>query len=202
VAVSLVAQASARQALICMTSHGRSRVGKLVLGSVTTEVVRQCAEPVVVVGPEYRPAPTIAGRRLVVCLDGSELSEQVLPVAETWAHALRMPLWLIESVAPDAESALARASGGDLMESSYVGRMAHGLPGEVDWDVLHAEHPAEAIVSITKDWPVGLLAMATHGRSGWSRVRFGSVAMQVLQTAACPVLLVHPTGDDGEDAAG
>ncbi|HEU4685803.1 MAG TPA: universal stress protein [Nitrospira sp.] len=36
----------------------------------------------------------------------------------------------------------------------------------------------------------GLIVMGTHGRRGWSRVRFGSVAEAVLRQAHCPVLTV------------
>jgi hypothetical protein len=35
--------------------------------------------------------------------------------------------------------------------------------------------------------------MATHGRSGWSRIVLGSVAMNVVHHTTCPVLLVPPT---------
>ena len=36
------------------------------------------------------------------------------------------------------------------------------------------------------------MVMATHGRSGWSRVTLGSVAMNVVHHATCPALLVPP----------
>ena len=34
--------------------------------------------------------------------------------------------------------------------------------------------------------------MATHGRSGWSRVSLGSVAMNVVHHATSPILIVPP----------
>ena len=33
--------------------------------------------------------------------------------------------------------------------------------------------------------------MATHGRTGFSRAFFGSIAEEVLREAPCPVLTVH-----------
>jgi len=35
-----------------------------------------------------------------------------------------------------------------------------------------------------------LLVISTHGRTGWRRFAFGSVAEKVVRTATCPVLVV------------
>ena len=35
--------------------------------------------------------------------------------------------------------------------------------------------------------------MATHGRSGLTRITMGSVATQVVRHAPCPVLVTRPT---------
>lgn len=44
---------------------------------------------------------------------------------------------------------------------------------------------------------IGLLALTTHGRSGLSRVLFGSVAQQLIQQLTIPILLFHPPGRIG-----
>ena len=44
---------------------------------------------------------------------------------------------------------------------------------------------------------IGLLALTTHGRSGLSRVLFGSVAQQLIQQLTIPMLLFHPAEDHG-----
>ena len=36
------------------------------------------------------------------------------------------------------------------------------------------------------------MVMASHGRSGWSRLTLGSVAMNVVHRAMCPILVVRP----------
>jgi nucleotide-binding universal stress UspA family protein len=194
----LVADATAESALICMASHGRSGVGQAVLGSVTEEVLRQTRRPVLVVGPRFQATTALAGKRLLVCLDGSKHAERVVPVASAWATRFNMELWLVESVSPDDWPAAGAGSpAGDVMETGYVASVAAAVGRDVNYDVLHAAHPADAIVSAAQDWPVGLVAMATHGRSGWSRIRMGSVAMQVVHRAPCPVLLVGAAADDG-----
>ena len=53
--------------------------------------------------------------------------------------------------------------------------------------------PAEGIVDVAKEINADLIVMASHGRSGVSRVLLGSVAERVLRHAPCPVLIV-PVG--------
>jgi nucleotide-binding universal stress UspA family protein len=198
---ALVKEAAKRRALICMASHGRTRVGKAVLGSVTADVVSLSSTPVLLVGPEYDPERPLNDQRLGVCLDGSRFAEEILPVAAQWATAFGFKLWLLESASPADLADLSQAPVADVVESSYVARVASKLPGDINWDVLHARQPVDGIIDYAEEHPVGVLAMATHGRRGWARMAEGSVALQVLHRAPCPILLVHPA-EDAEDGAG
>ena len=56
--------------------------------------------------------------------------------------------------------------------------------------------PANKIIEYSVKEEVDLIAMATHGRSGFSRWVFGSVAEKVLRAAARPILLIRPPGAD------
>jgi nucleotide-binding universal stress UspA family protein len=56
--------------------------------------------------------------------------------------------------------------------------------------------PAEKIVEYALKEKVDLIAMATHGRSGFGRWVFGSVAEKVLRAVALPILLIRPPGAD------
>jgi nucleotide-binding universal stress UspA family protein len=58
--------------------------------------------------------------------------------------------------------------------------------------VLLQGAPGDAIVSYAVDNNVGLIAMATHGRSGLGRALAGSVAEHVLRNSGLPVLVVRP----------
>jgi nucleotide-binding universal stress UspA family protein len=49
----------------------------------------------------------------------------------------------------------------------------------------------EAILSAADKWNVDLIAMATDGRSGLSRLVVGSVAEAVLRAARVPVLMIR-----------
>ncbi len=50
--------------------------------------------------------------------------------------------------------------------------------------------PPEMIVAFAKEQGIDLIAMSTRGRSGFSRLIYGSVAEAVLRGARLPVLLI------------
>ena len=54
--------------------------------------------------------------------------------------------------------------------------------------------PARKIVEFAEREGIDLIAMATHGSSGFRRRVFGSVAEKVLRTTALPILLIRPSG--------
>jgi nucleotide-binding universal stress UspA family protein len=55
-----------------------------------------------------------------------------------------------------------------------------------------AERVASAILDAARKQHVGLIAIATHGRSGLARLLLGSVADKVVRGATLPVLLYRP----------
>jgi nucleotide-binding universal stress UspA family protein len=57
------------------------------------------------------------------------------------------------------------------------------------------EHTPTVIVETAEELHADLLIIGSHGRSGLSKMLFGSVAEQVAQKAQMPVLLLHPEKD-------
>jgi nucleotide-binding universal stress UspA family protein len=51
--------------------------------------------------------------------------------------------------------------------------------------------PSEEIIAYQRDKGIDLIVIATHGRRGWQRFMFGSVAEKVVRMASCPVLTIH-----------
>lgn len=88
------------------------------------------------------------------------------------------------SVKAEAEQSLARAKG-RLSEAGVKARV----------EILFGR-PAEKIVEYAVKEKVDLIAMATHGRSGFGRWVFGSVAEKALRAVALPILLIRPPGAD------
>ena len=57
--------------------------------------------------------------------------------------------------------------------------------------VVHFGEPARGIVDYANDQDVDVIAMATHGRSGFGRLILGSVAKDVLEHVEAPMLLLR-----------
>jgi nucleotide-binding universal stress UspA family protein len=51
--------------------------------------------------------------------------------------------------------------------------------------------PAGQIVRTARSKRADLLVVGTHGRTGFTRLLLGSVAMRVVATASCPVVTVR-----------
>lgn len=169
---------------VAMTTHGRSGLDRLVRGSVAEEVLRQTPLPLLVSTPG---ATRLAGPgepflRVLVPLDGSVLAYQALPLAATVARR------------GDAEVVLVRVGAGDDGCQGCLEHAAERLIGEyglsrVVRDMVAPAPPAQALLAATERHRVDLVVMTTHGRSGFDRLRLGSVAEELLRRSPCPVLI-------------
>lgn len=192
VATSIVEEAQRDGALVCMASHGRSGFGAALLGSTTEQVLRTSNAPVLVVGPHFvHPRPELTDGRVVVCVDGSDLSEHSLAPAQAWAERFGMTPWLVQVIDPIGSVASDVAPRSDVSETNYLRRLARRVPG-AQYDVLHSDDVAHELTRLAQEWPVDLMVIASHARRGMSRVVLGSVAMKVVHSATCPVLIVPP----------
>jgi len=67
------------------------------------------------------------------------------------------------------------------------------LEGKVRYQVeARSGRPAETINQAAQDLGVDLLVMATHGRTGVTRLVLGSVAEHIVRTSSRPVLTIRP----------
>lgn len=181
--------------LVAMCSHGRSGAMQLMFGSVALQVLRELGEPLVVFRPQPHGAtalPRIA--RVVLPLDGSEVSESIVPQAAALAKWLGARLVLV-SVVTTALKIDPNVASGDVQESGYVRSKArdiadrHGVA--VGWEVLHGD-PKQAIPSFVRSLGDAMLAMTTHGHTGLRGVIAGSVTAQCLRDAGVPVFTRLP----------
>jgi nucleotide-binding universal stress UspA family protein len=139
-----------------------------------------------------------AYRRVLVPLDGSDLAETVVPSILAIAQALDLEVVLLRVVAvfPPGTPESAR---GEIEErrrrlyqeaEAYLGSVAGQLAGHVRVRIgVRKGEPATEIVEAAAEERADLIAMTTHGRSGLSRLLFGSVAEAVLRQAEIPIFL-------------
>lgn len=186
-----------RGAVVVMSTHARTAVGDLLLGSVADEVVRRSPVPVVLVGPHAPlPAKGSTYRDVVACVDGRHEAERLLPLVSLLGSKYSMHPWLFEVLIPDGLPATAE---GDILETNYVHHLADELllgGVEADWDVGHNADRADAIVEFAAFRDAPIIVLATHGRAALDRLRAASVTVTVARSASCPVLVVGPAFAD------
>ncbi len=145
--------------------------------------------------------------KLLVPLDGSRLSESILPYARTLAKTLHLTVDLLHIVEPErVEAASAHGArsthtvGAELkkINEQYLAEVARTFPGSV---TVHASvevgNPPEVIVDRGAVQKGTLIAMSTHGRSGFRRWYLGSVTEKVLHASNDPLLVVRGTEQSG-----
>ncbi len=199
-AADAIIEAADDDAVVCMTTAASLLPHEGHFGSIAEQVVRNSPRPVVLVGPRADPSLTRELSRIVVPVDGSQLSEAALGPAGVLSELLELPVWIVTVVAAADERAFVAEMGVGATgaETGYVRLLArtlareHGVDGQ--YDVLHGEHPADAILDFAS--PDGVVVMTTHGRSGLARIFAGSVATSVVARSEHPVVVVH-NGEKG-----
>ena len=170
-------------ALVVMATTTRPHVLTGYFGSATEHVIRTLQRPVVTVGPRCETSLGDVSGVMVPC-DGSDFSEEALPIARAWADRLDVPMTVVSVLDEKAASA---GSG----ETNYVHNLAEQFGAQ--WDVLHGPDPARAIADYAD---AQLIVMTSHGRSGFSRLRLGSVATETTRWATAPVVILNPGKPD------
>jgi nucleotide-binding universal stress UspA family protein len=142
-------------------------------------------------------------RHILVPVDGSSTSAHALQEALGLARQQTAELELVyvmedvlfleneayinyEEVQKSARSAGEKA----LAQAQAAVRQA-GMTAEQRLLEARGERIASVIIEEARRWPADLIVIGTHGRSGFSRILFGSVAEGVVRTAHIPVLLVR-----------
>ncbi|MGD2068092.1 MAG: universal stress protein [Gemmatimonadota bacterium] len=194
--------------MIVMATHGRSGFSRAWLGSVADAVVRNAPWPVLLIRPvgDHAFSPEDGLERILVPLDGSARSERILPHAADLASGTGAALELLRVVTPSATigTRVLPVSEKDLREAhqrsrNYLDDVAGRLRKrdlEVHVRVIEHNQPARAILEVIGEDAPDLVAMATHGYRGVTRVVLGSVADKVLRGGRTPLLLLGP-GVDG-----
>jgi len=142
---------------------------------------------------------------MLIPLDGSKTSENVLPYARTLARVLGIPVELVETIdiaRAATHTAVEKGThldtlAGDIERKSenYLRKIAESFSATTIQCTVARGKAENAIIDKAAADERALIAMATHGRSGISRWLLGSVAEKVLRGARNPLFLVRATQD-------
>ena len=182
---------AAPSTLVVMATSAKNRTAAFA-ESIADTVLRSSAGPVLLVGPHAEVGEFWPTGPMLVCTDGSDWSEAIIPHAAAFADGVGFDPWFVSVTDPAAFP----ASVGAGMESNYTARLADDfrpkVNRQVNFDVLHGTHPADRIVEYARTTAAGPVAMATHGPTRIRRLAMGSVAKRVVHDAPCPVLVARP----------
>lgn len=147
-------------------------------------------------------------RRILVPLDGSSRAEAIIPHVENLAHCYNATVIFLQVLEPEPTlvgpydaQALVLAPEDVERRLNAIDAYLAGWEGEFREKSIPARRVTargavvDAIINVAERENVDLIAMASHGRGGLSRVFYGSVAAGVLQRVDRPLLLIRAAGD-------
>ena len=194
--------------LIIMTTVSTSglKVGKM-LGSVTDHVCQTVPTPVMLIRPQSIKQTDKKARlvnRILIPLDGSELSKLALPIGEELATKLKVSTTIFQMATmirlydDGSGAAFIDTTKFDAEEKKRVSSEMATLEKELKENGLDVTNvvtsgfdAAYEIIEVCKKISADLVVMSTHGRSGLGRWVYGNVAEKVLRHGETPLLLVH-----------
>jgi nucleotide-binding universal stress UspA family protein len=175
--------------LVVMATHGRSGLSRWAVGSVADKVVRATVRQPLMLIRAKGAHPDVRAKRILkkalVPLDGSAISEAVIPYISEIALDLQMELILLQ-VIPKTNHSFSNAE-------AYLRDWCRQLEGRnisAGYEVRIGA-AADQIIDFADEVACDLVAMSTRGESGVNLWSLGSVAQKVLLGGNTPLLLIR-----------
>jgi len=140
-------------------------------------------------------------KKILVPLDGSELSKMALDPAEKLAKTFDAEIILFQVVpfmpiygSPELVTPLIIDEKQKEAAERDLANLAEEIKKrgiKVTATVRTGQQVAVEIIDFAKESGIDLIVMSTHGRSGFTRWVLGSVTHKVLTRAETPILLIH-----------
>ncbi|MCK6474780.1 MAG: universal stress protein [Planctomycetes bacterium] len=182
--------------LVCIGSHGRGLIDRLILGSVAEQVLRLSPVSVLVAPPTVASHDMI---HLLCAVDGSTCAttglEWAIDLARreeskdiTVVNAYEVPVGYLEA-GMSYESARDKIRA--IHQQDLDKTLKKAAVPDIRFDPVIEEGPvAETIIKVAKDRKRDLIIIGTHGRSRLAAFFIGGVALQIVRDSPLPVLCV------------
>ena len=187
--------------LIVMGTHGRTGLGRLLLGSVTERVLRRAACPALTVPRRVEtPARALTFGRLLCAVDFSPASLRALDYAAGLAASDGRGLCVLNVVelfgatrdlamldTPDFRVELVRSARAQLAAAVPPAMRAKCPVAEI----VATGRACDEIVRVAAEEECDAIVLGISGRSRTDLLLLGSTTQHVVRQALCPVLTVR-----------
>ncbi len=184
--------------LVVMSTHGRSGIGKALLGSVAETIFRQCPCPVLTIGPKAithldLPAET---KQILYATDFTPEAKAAAAYAVSLAQEHQARLVLLHVIEPPKAGELAH--GGEFV-SATMELLRDLVPPEAElWckseHIVEYGSPAESILKVADQKHAHLIVLGVkkpEGNLGLTTHFARATAYKIVSQANCPVLTVR-----------
>jgi nucleotide-binding universal stress UspA family protein len=196
--------------LISICTHGLSGLRHALVGSVAEAVMRRSTTPILMTRAVEEPkSPATAPYQVIlVALDGTPFSEAALAYLAHEHIGDHAEMFLLQVVAPVVPAYVPGLMGDGAAQlyidadnetrqrlvsaDAYVQAQGVAARGEGAWRSRATIGSAgEEILAAAKSEHADMIVMVTHGRHGFERLLYGSVASELLHHTDVPVLILR-----------
>ncbi len=187
--------------LITIGTHGRSGLGKFLMGSVADRVIRHCSCPVLAVRCGDGPPPErVDIRSILLPIDFSDHSEFAARYAFALAGTIGAELRVVHVIDQTVHPSFYAVGKESLLEldpdlqsraeaaiDDFLRDVSGGIPYEKE---IVEGNPAAEIARLSMEGRDCLIVIASHGAGGLERLMMGSTTEKVVHMTECPVMII------------
>jgi len=192
--VPTLTEMSEEAEMVVVGSYGRGAVGRLLLGSVSSGLVRRATCPVAVIRDEDQTMPDPLHAAVLVGVDCSPASDLATAIAFDEASYRGVGLTALHAwsdVAVYNHPWLDWKSEAERSLAEYLAGWQERYPDVQVRRVVALHHPGRELVDESES--AQLVVVGSHGRGSVTGLLLGSVSNAVVHAVHVPVIVARPT---------